>query len=92
MGFICGDYDTAKINFENDYHKTNPADINHESIIKRNDERNSKELEAVKECRLTIVTKNVLEYAYRLKRDTDFSSDEIDDKAGDKREKPVQNI
>ena len=92
LGLSSGDYDSAKRNFESDYHKTNPADVNHKSIIKRNHKSNSKELVPEKDYNLTLVTQNVLNYANNLKRDPVFIHEEIDEKTDDKTEKRVRDL
>ena len=65
LGYSYQDYDSAKINFDNDYHKTNPADVNHEKIIQRKDESVLKELDEANDYELTSITENVLNYANR---------------------------
>ena len=85
--YFYGDYEDAKRNFDSDYHKTNPADVNHEKIIKRKDGTVSKELDEGNDYELTLVTQNVLNYANRLEKDGVSHSE----KSERQREKPVQS-
>ena len=85
LGNSNGDYDTAKINFDNDYHKSNPADINNENIIKRNDDPIFDELSSENDFEFSIVTQNVLNYYKSLRSDLDSKNEEMIEEAYDQR-------
>ena len=76
LGLSSGDYESVKAKFEADYHKTNPADVEHQDIIDLNEELCSDDLEMIKEFRFSGITENVMRYAGNYER----SSAHIDEK------------
>ena len=72
------DYKEVQRNFDRDYHKTNPADLNHVKINKRKDVVKSKELDESKNLNLPQIMQNVLDYASEHLIDEDFISEMTD--------------